>query len=170
MYVLSHLQRRLIGVRSQADPAPKAANGKLPGLPTQGGAGTASANQSSPSQVPILGLNADNEGKTTVVSKTQAGSPSPASMQQFQLQSSVMSNLGVIYNRNSRYRQQVARQNLLEQANKRMQEWLEKQKKQIERQKKVNQYNRYVRNKTIERFNHRQEFAKTANQHNVSWR
>ena len=58
---------------------------------------------------------------------------------------------------------------MLEQAHKRMQEWLEKQKKRTERLKKVHEYDKHMRNKTAEKFSHRQEFVLTANEYKTKW-
>ena len=70
----------------------------------------------------------------------------------------------------SRARQELTRRNLFDNAMKRMQEYLDKQKKSTERQKKVLEFQKYVKKQANEKFEHREEFVKTANDHNTGWK
>ena len=63
----------------------------------------------------------------------------------------------------------MARRNLYSNAEKRMADFMEKQKKGMERHMKVMEYQKYVKKAMADKLEHRGEFIKTADEHNVVW-
>ena len=64
---------------------------------------------------------------------------------------------------------ELAHRNLFVNAAKRMEDFLEKQKKGSERQKKVLEYQKYVKKQISDKLEHREEFLTKAKDHNIVW-